>query len=242
MSVFGLPIQLSPGVVPLTALVLTMGAYLLGLAIQKKVRLAIANPVLIAILIIGLTLRVFHLTYQSYFSGAQFIHFLLGPATVALAIPLTKSLEHMRRGFAPMVVALLSGCVVGMTSGYALVRLMGGSQVIALSMIPHSLTTPIAIGVSENIGGVPSLSAVLAIAGGILVAIGVDAVLRFMKIEDPAVWGLAAGVAGSGVGASRVIPQHPLSAAFAGVAIGLNGLATAVLAPLFTGLLKHLHA
>ena len=141
-----------------------------------------------------------------------------------------------------MIVALLSGSVVGMTSGYALVRLTGGSQAIALSMIPHSLTTPIAIGVSENIGGVPSLSAVLAIAGGILVAMGVDAILQLMRINNPAVRGLAAGVAGSGVGASRVIPQHPLSAAFAGVAIGLNGVATAVLAPLFVGLMKHVHA
>ncbi|MEG9437376.1 LrgB family protein [Edaphobacter sp. HDX4] len=239
MNLFGHPFGISPGIVPLFALVLTIGAYLIGQSIQKCVNKAIANPVLIAVLIIGITLRVCHMTYDSYFSGAQFIHFLLGPATVALAIPLARSLDHMRRGFLPMVAALFSGSIIGLASGYGVVRILGGSQVIALSMVPHSLTTPIAIGVSQNIGGIPSLSAVLAIAGGILVAIGVDAILGWMNIEDPAVRGLAAGVAGSGVGASRVIPQHPVSAAFAGVAIGLNGFITAVLAPVFIGLLKY---
>lgn len=160
------------------------------------------------------------------------------PQQVALAIPLVKSLEHMKRSFLPMTAALFTGSIVGMTTGYGLVVVTGGSHTVALSMIPHSLTTPIAIGVSENLGGIQSLSAVLAIAGGILVAISVDAVLGWVQIDDSSVRGLAAGVAGSGVGASRVIPRHPLSAAFAGVAIGLNGLITAVLAPIFVSFLK----
>ncbi len=232
-------VRISPGVLPLFALVLTIGAYVLGLAVQRRVRSPLANPVLFAIVLIGATLRFLHLSYEQYFSGAQFIHFLLGPATVALAIPLVRSLEHMRRSLLPMLVALLAGALVGMLSGYALVRALGGSQVVALSMVPKSLTTPIAIGISENLGGVPSLSAVLAIAGGILVAVGIDPALRLLGVTDPAVRGLAAGTAGSGIGASRVIPEHPLAAAFAGVAIGANGVLTAVLAPLISPWLKH---
>jgi predicted murein hydrolase (TIGR00659 family) len=224
---------------PLFAIVLTLGAYLLGVEIEKRVRNPLANPVLIAIVIIGVTLHLLHLSYQDYFTGAQFIHFLLGPATVALAIPMVRALEHMRRGFWPMISALLAGSLIGLLSGYGLVRLLGGSQAVALSMAPKSLTTPIAIAVSASIGGIPSLSAVLAILGGILVAISIDPLLNWFKIHEPSARGLAAGTAGSGIGASRVIPQHTLSAAFAGVAIGANGILTAVLAPILVPLLKH---
>jgi predicted murein hydrolase (TIGR00659 family) len=230
---------LSPGIVPLFAIVLTLGTYLFGVEIEKRLRNPLANPVLIAIVLIGVTLRLLHLSYQDYFTGAQFIHFLLGPATVALAIPMVRALEHIRRGFWPLVSALLAGCIVGIATGYGLVRLLGGSQEVALSMAPKSLTTPIAIAVSASIGGIPSLSAVLAILGGILVAISIDPVLDWLKIHDPSARGLAAGTAGSGIGASRVIPQHTLSAAFAGVAIGANGILTAVLAPILVPLLKH---
>jgi len=230
---------LSPGIVPLFAIVLTLGTYLFGVEIEKRLRNPLANPVLIAIVLIGVTLRLLHLSYQDYFTGAQFIHFLLGPATVALAIPMVRALEHIRRGFWPLVSALLAGCIVGIATGYGLVRLLGGSQEVALSMAPKSLTTPIAIAVSASIGGIPSLSAVLAILGGILVAISIDPVLGWLKIDEPSAKGLAAGTAGSGIGASRVIPQHTLSAAFAGVAIGANGILTAVLAPLLMPLLKH---
>lgn len=230
---------LSPGILPLFAIVLTLGAYLLGVEIQKRLRTPLANPVLIAIVIIGVTLRLLHLSYQDYFTGAQFIHFLLGPATVALAIPMVRALEHMRRGFWPMIFALLAGSLVGIVSGYGLVRLLGGSQTLALSMAPKSLTTPIAIAVSATIGGIPSLSAVFAILGGILVAMAIDPILHWFRIDEPSAKGLAAGTSGSGIGASRVIPQHTLSAAFAGVAIGANGILTAVLAPVLVPLLKH---
>jgi len=234
-----LPHTLSPGIVPLFAIVLTLGAYLFGVEVQKRLPNPLANPVVIAIVIVGVTLHFLHLSYQDYFTGAQFIYFLLGPATVALAIPMVRALEHMRRGFWPMISALLAGSLIGLLSGYAIVRLLGGSQAVALSMAPKSLTTPIAIAVSASIGGIPSLSAVLAILGGILVAVSIDPVLRWLKIDEPSAKGLAAGTAGSGLGASRVIPQHTLSAAFAGVAIGANGILTAVLAPILVPLLKH---
>ena len=224
--------------VPLS-LLLTLGGYLVGLAISRRVRSPLANPVLIAIVLVGCALRALHISYADYFSGAQFIHFLLGPATVALAIPLVRSLEVMRRSLVPMLIALFGGSVVGLVSAYGLVRLCGGSQLIALSMAPKSLTTPIAIGVSQTIGGNPSLTAVLAIVGGVLVAISIDPILRLLRVDASAAKGLAAGTAGSGIGAAQVIPQHPVSAAFAGVAIGLNGLITAVLAPVILPLLKH---
>lgn len=222
----------------LVALVLTLRAYLLGLAVHRRLRSPAANPVLLAILVIGIGLRLLHLSYADYFSGAQPIHFLLGPATVALAIPLVRSLEAMRRNLWPMLGALLGGSLVGLVSGYGLVRLCGGSQLLALSMAPKSLTNPIAIGVSQGIGGDASLTSVLAIVAGVLVAVGVDPILRWARVSGPAARGLAAGTAGGGIGAAQVIPQHPIAAAFAGIALGLNGLLTAVLAPLLVPLLK----
>lgn len=224
---------------PLAMLALTLGTFLLGVEVQKRTGWAAANPTLIAIVLVGATLRVAHIDYTRYFAGAQFIHFLLGPATVALAIPLVRSIEHMRRGFAALTAALAAGSLVGMLSGYGLVRLCGGPQDVALSMMAKCLTTPIAMGVAEVIGGVPSLTAVLAIAGGILVAVSVDTVLRWMRVDAESAKGLAAGTAGSGIGASRVIPQGTVTAAFAGVGIGLNGVVTSVLAPWVSLLLKH---
>ena len=230
--------QIPPSLLVPVSLTLTLGAYLIGLAVARRARTPIANPVLIAIVLIGITLRLLHLSYAEYFSGAQFIHFLLGPATVALAIPLVRSLEVMRRNLLPMLVALLGGSIVGLVSAYGLVRLCGGTQLMAISMAPKSLTTPIAIGVSQAIGGNPSLTAVLAIVAGVLVAICIDPIFSLLRITAPGPKGLAAGTAGSGIGAAQVIPQHPVAAAFAGVAIGLNGLFTAALAPLFISLLK----
>ena len=229
---------IAPALLAPLCLTLTLGAYVVGVAVARRVHNPIANPVLIAIVLIGFALRLLHLSYAEYFGGAQFIHFLLGPATVALAIPLVRSLEVMRRSLVPMLVALLGGSVVGLVSAYGLVRLCGGSRLIALSMAPKSLTTPIAISVSERIGGDPSLTAVLAIVGGVLVAISIDPVLRVLRVTAPGPRGLAAGTAGSGIGAAQVIPQHPLAAAFAGVAIGLNGLLTALLAPVIVSFLK----
>ncbi len=223
---------------PLVALTLTITVYLLGVFLQRRLRSAAANPVLFAVVVIGFTLYVTHIPYASYFAGAQLLHFLLGPATVALAVPLVRSLEAIRRSLGPLLAALLAGSLTSAITGYSIARLFGASRPVALSMLPKGLTTPIALDVSEAIGGIPSLTVVLAIAAGILVAALIDGTLRLLRIHDWRAVGLAAGTAGSGIGASQVIPQHPLAAAFAGVALGANGLVTALLAPLLAPLLK----
>ncbi len=212
-------------------LLLTMGAYLCGTAVQRRVGSPLANPVLIAIVLIGGVLRLLHISYTTYFASAQLLHFLLGPATVALAIPMVRAMRHIRRSLWPLLSALVAGSITGAVSGYGLVRLCGGDRQLALTMLPKSVTTPIALEVANSIGGIPSLTAVFAILSGILVAVGINHAAAWIRVDDPAAVGLAAGTAGSGIGASRVIAQHPLSAAFAAVALGANGLLTAVLAP-----------
>lgn len=165
-------------------LTFTLAAYVLGVQIQKRLQgNALANPVLLAILVIGVALKLTGVSYQTYFSGAQFIHFLLGPATVALAIPLVNNLSHIRRSLAPLLAALLAGSLVSIISGYALVRLFGGSRDVALAMMPKAATTPIAIGVAQATGGIPSLTAVLAIAGGVIAAVCIQQLMSRLKIK-----------------------------------------------------------
>ena len=167
------------------------------------------------------------------------LDFLLGPATVALAIPVVRAIDHLRRHAGPLLGSLLAGALTGMVSGYGLVRLCGGSQVLALTMLPKSVTTPIALEVASGLGGIASLAAVLAILSGVLVAVVLSPILRWMRISDPVAAGLAAGTAGSGIGTSRALELHPVSGGLAAMALGLNGLLTAALAPAVAALMKH---
>ena len=218
---------------PLLWLTLTIAAYGLGMQIQRRCRDApLANPVLIAILVIIPILRVTHTAYANYFSGARFLHMLLGPATVALAIPLARHLPQVRR--IPMAVALslFAGSLTSILSGIAIVELFGGTRDVMLSIAPKAATTPIAMPIAGEIGGIPALTATMAIAGGIVAAICVQATLRRLRIDDWRVQGFAAGVSGSGLAAARVAPLHSLAAAFAALGIGLNGLLTAMVVPL----------
>jgi putative effector of murein hydrolase len=218
---------------PLFGITLTVAAYLISLAIQRAVRgAALANPVLLSILIVGVVLRLTGISYEAYFKGAAFIHFLLGPATVALAVPLANNFLHLKKSLLAVTLAIVSGSVVSIAVGLALVTLCGGSRAVAFSMAPKAATTPIAMDLAQAAGGIPSLTALFAISGGILVAISIKRVLALMKIHDWRAFGLAAGTAGSGIGAARAIPRHETAGAFAGLAVGLNGLVTAILIPL----------
>jgi putative effector of murein hydrolase len=227
------PLTLSP----LVWLSATLLAFLLGRAIQRLCRdNPIANPVLIGIVIMAVLLETTGTPYATYFAGAQFIHFLLGPATVALAVPLAINLHHVRKSFHGVGLALLAGSVVSTVSGAAVVWLLGGERSVAFSMAPKAATTPIAMAVAQQAGGVPALTATLAIAGGIIAAVIGQTVLRWLRIEDWRAHGLAAGVAGSGVAAAQVAPRSGLAAAFAAIGIGLNGLLTALIVPLLAWL------
>src|ERR1700737_3464995 len=176
-------IQLTP--TPLFGVTLTILSYLIGHAIQRACRgSALANPVLISILLIGGILGVTGTPYSTYFAGAQWIHFMLGPATVALAVPMVRNLGHLRRSLPGVALALTAGSLVSAIGGIALVEICGGSRAAALSMAPKAVTTPIAIEVTQTVGGIPSLGAVLAIASGVLVAISIQSLLRWAKITD----------------------------------------------------------
>jgi len=218
---------------------LTVAAYLVGLAVRKAAgRHPVANPVLIAMAIVIAALVATGTSYTEYFRATAPITFLLGPATVALGVPLAANAVHLHRSLRAVLLAVLAGSVAAMLAGFLLICTLGGGATAALSMLPKAVTTPIAMAVSQQIGGQPSLSAAFAILGGIIAAISLRAVLRLARVHSSHAMGLAAGTAGSGIAAAYVAAFGDGPAAFAAIGIGLNGLMTSVLAPL---LLKFFH-
>ena len=218
---------------PLLHLTLTLIAYLAGNALYRRFNLnPLLNPVLIAVIVLVTLLWATGTRYEDYFEGAQFVHFLLGPATVALAIPLYNQLDRVRRSLPALLAAIVVGSFTASLSAVAIAHLFDAGPVILASIAPKSVTTPIAMGISETLGGLPSLTAVMVILTGVLGAMLGPPLLTLMRIKDWRARGLAIGVAGHGIGTARAIQVNELAGAFSGLAMGLNALATAILLPL----------
>lgn len=218
---------------PLLHLSLTLLAYRLGLwAFQRSGRQPWANPVLIAVMLIGTLLWLSDTPYAQYFEGAKFIHLLLGPATVALAVPLFSYWNHLRRMAVPLMIALLAGSATAVFSAMSIAKLLGASQATVYSLAPKSVTTPIAMGVAEQIGGIPALTAVMVIFTGILGAMCFPALFRLLGVRDHATQGFAVGLSAHGLGTARAFLVSAEMGAFAALGMGLNGILTALALPL----------
>ncbi len=218
---------------PLTGLTLTLCAYVIGdWLYEKSGRHPLLNPVPIAIALIAGLLWVTEIPYQDYFEGAQFVHFLLGPATVALAIPLYQQLDILKKSGAALLAGVLIGSISAAGCAYLFAWVGGASIETLLSITPKSVTAPIAMGIAEQLGGLPSLTAVLVILTGITGAVFGPLALNLARIKDWRARGLALGVASHGIGTARALQVNAVAGAFAGLAMGLNGLATAILIPI----------
>ncbi len=189
------------------------------------------NPVLVAVTVLVLILATTQTPYQLYFEGAQFIHFLLGPATVALAIPLYAQLPKLRRVWLPVTIAVFAGVIVAPLSAMLIGMLLGGSPDVILSLAPKSVTTPVAMGISEVIGGIPSLTAVIVVITGVVGAATGTGILKALKITDHSVCGLALGVSSHGVGTARAFQVSPEMGAFSGLAMALSAVMTSFILP-----------
>ena len=217
---------------PLLGLTMTLFAYLIAQGIYARARFnPLANPVLIAVALVVAVLSMTHTPYQTYFQGAQFVHFLLGPATVALALPLYRQLPKLRRAAVPLAGGLIAGSLTAIVSATAVAMLFGVSRVTVISLAPKSATTPIAMAIAERLGGLPSLTAVLVICTGVFGAVSARTILNVLRIEEPDVRGFALGVASHGIGTARAFQVSEEMGAFAGLGMGLNGLFTAFVVP-----------
>ncbi|MBD3679880.1 MAG: LrgB family protein [Rhodobacteraceae bacterium] len=221
---------------PLLWLTATLVAYAIGdAAFRASGRLPIVNPVLIAVVILAGLLWVTGTPYGTYFEGAQFVHFMLGPATVALAVPLYSNLARVRATAIPMLAALFAGSLTAILSAIGIAWALGVRGETLLSLAPKSATAPVALGISEAIGGSPTLTAVLVILTGITGAVIATPLLNLMRIPDWRARGFAVGVASHGIGTARAFQVNETAGAFAGIGMGLNALLTALLAPVVIG-------
>ena len=223
---------------PLLWLTITLIVYQLSTLLYRRLNSpALLNPIITSIVVLVTLLLVTGTPYDIYFEGAQFVHFLLGPATVALAVPLYRYHKQLIQMFVPVTGVLIIGSLTGILSAVGIGWLFDLSQTTLLSLAPKSITTPIAMGVSERIGGLPSLTTVFVILTGIIGALLGQKWLNLLRISDYSVRGFTMGLAAHGLGTAVAFQEDEKAGAFSGLAMGLNGAVTAILIPVVIKLL-----
>ena len=218
---------------PLFGLTATVLAYVLAYAFYERMHQAPwANPVLWTVVALVIVLSLTKTAYPVYFSGAQFIHFLLGPAVVALAWPLWERRQLLRRHIGPLLLAALCGGAVAAGSAWALGWAVGLPSQVLLSLLPKSVTAPVAMGIAEQLGGIAALAAIVAVLTGIVGAVSGKYIFDALRIAPYAVRGFALGTASHGIGAARAMQVHPDAGALAGLALALQAVLASLLLPL----------
>lgn len=218
---------------PLLSLTLTLVAYQVVQAVWTRIgQPALLNPVLVSVVLIVAVLLGTGTSYDTYFEGAQFIHFLLGPATVALAIPLYRQFERIKANKLAIAASLVTGSITGIGSGIGCAALFSVQEIGFASIAPKSVTAPVAMGIVERIGGLPSLTAVIVIVTGIIGAALGPTLLNWLGVKDAPARGMAMGVGSHGIGTARALQESEVAGAFSGLAMGLNAIATAILVPI----------
>jgi putative effector of murein hydrolase len=217
---------------PLFALVLTLGAYALGLAAyERSHRSPLANPVLIAVVLVAAGLAVADMPYRRYFEGAQFVHFLLGTATVSLAIPIYKGWSSVKGRLGALTLAMVAGGMTSIAVAVGTLRALGADEALVKAMWAKSVTAPIAMGIAERIQASPTLTAIFAVSTGVLGAVLGRFVLNGAGVTAWWQRGFALGVASHGIGTSRAFSVHPVAGAYASLGMGLHGVVSAVVLP-----------
>ncbi len=222
---------------PLFHLTLTLVAFQGASWLFEKGKMhPLLNPVLGAVILVVAVLLGTGTDYATYFEGAQFVHFLLGPATVSLAIPLYRQWHRVKASAPAILSAILAGSLAASGTAVAVAWAMGASPELLATVAPKSVTAPVAMAIAEELGGLPSLTAVLVIVTGVMGAMLGPLVLDLVGIKDWRARGLAIGTTSHGIGTARALTVNETAGAFAGLAMGLNALATALLLPILWGL------
>ncbi len=218
-------------------MVISVGTYLFGVWLRKKVPLAILNPLLVSIILTIAFLMVFKIDYQDYNEGARYLSYFLTPATVCLAIPLYKQLELLKHHFAAVAGGIVSGVLASAFSIFALSKLFGLSHEHYVTLLPKSITTAIGIGVSEEAGGIVTLTVVSIVITGILGNVIADVIFKLFKIKEPVARGLALGTSAHAIGTARALEMGEIEGAMSSLAIAVAGLLTVVVVPIVSGLI-----
>ena len=218
---------------PLMGILLSLLAFEAGLFLNRKTRIALFNPLLTAILLVIVFLKAFGISLESYNKGGNIISFFLGPATVILAVPLYKQINLLKANLIPIVVGIAAGCVTAIGSIYLFCRLFGMDADLTASLIPKSVTTPIGLEISRQIGGIPAITVAAIVFTGIVGAVAAPLICRVFGIHDKVAIGISIGTSAHALGTTKAIELGETEGAMSGLAIGLAGLMTVFLAPLF---------
>lgn len=222
---------------PLFGLTATLVTYVIAQTFYQRAGHAPwANPVLWTVLMLAALLALSGTPYPTYFSGAQFIHFLLGPAVVALAWPLWQRRLELRQRALAVLAAALAGGAAAAGSAVALGWALGLPGPVLRSLAPKSVTAPVAMGIAEQLGGLPALAAAFAVLTGLVGALSAKVLFDTLRIAEPEVRGFALGTASHGIGAARALQVHPDAGAYAGLALGVQAVLAALLMPLLAWL------
>ena len=214
---------------PYFGIFLSIAAYALGCGLNRKFRTPLCNPLLIAIVLVVGVLLVFRIPYEDYNAGGEIVSLFLAPATACLAVGIYSKLAVLKKYWLPILVGAVAGSASSMLSVYALCRLLGLDEQLTVSLIPKSVTTPIAVGIVESAGGLTPITVVAVIVTGILGAILAPAMIRLFRISDSVAAGLAIGACSHAVGTSKAVELGEVEGAMSGLAIGVCGVVTVVL-------------
>jgi len=214
-------------------LAFTLGIYVGATWIYQKTKFSLLHPVLVTIAVIIALLLVFKVDYLTYQKGSHLIDFMLGPSVVALGYTLYTQIASIKENLVSILTALFVGSITGIGSVLILAKMLGSSHALAVTLAPKSVTTPIAMAISERFGGIPSMTAIVVIAIGIVGGIAGPWILRILKVDSKIAIGLALGASAHGLGTARAMELGAVEGAIGGLAIGIMGLMTALIAPFF---------
>lgn len=213
---------------------ITLAAYGIGMLVKKKFKLAIFNPLLLAIVITILILLIFKIDYKTYSEGADYISYLLTPATICLAIPLYEQFELLKKNVAALLIGIISGVLTSLCTILVLAILFGLDHKAYVTMLPKSITTAIGMGVSEELGGYISITVAVIIVTGILGNILAEIVCKVFHITEPIAKGVAIGTASHAIGTTKAMEMGEVEGAVSSLSIVVAGILTVVGANIFS--------
>lgn len=222
---------------PYFGILLSLVAYIIGLKISNLIKNPIANPLLIAMIIVIGVLKIFNITFEDFNNGGKYITFLIAPATVAMVINLYKNFDLLKKNAVPVLVGVVSGVLTSVLSVYLLSALFGLSNKLRMSIVPKSLTTAIGSALSGEYGGIVPITIVCMVITGIGGAVIAPTVMKILKVKDPVAQGIGIGTASHAVGTSKAIQMGEVQGAMSGLSIALAGFISVILIPIIIKLL-----
>lgn len=211
-------------------------AFWIGEKIRRKWKLPVLNPLLIATIIVIAVLLLCDIDYETYNQGAQYITMFLTPATICLAVPLYRQIEVLKKNVAAIIVSILCGCIAHVLIIVGIANLFGVEDVLTISFLPKSVTTPIALGISNEIGGIQAVTAVGVCIAGILGAVIGPVIFKIFRITEPVAQGLGMGAPSHAVGTSKALEMGEIQGAMSSLAIVVTGILTVIIVPIFVQL------